>query len=240
MPATLTPAQKTALRRDGFVVARGLVPRKAALEGLARVHHLIGSGALDAAQSGGYGFDFWSAWVGDPALVALYRPIEPLVRSLLGETRPVSDVQLALRFPEGERKTERLGLHIDGTAEGGAIRRFTLLAGVLLSDQPKDGMGNLVMCPGTHDALAKGFAQVPPEDRCAWAEKASRELPVKPVPITGKAGDVVIANHQVLHDKGPNRSPFIRVMAYFRAFAVPDRGQEPLVDPWLEWPGLRK
>ncbi|HCT80761.1 MAG TPA: hypothetical protein DGG94_23280 [Micromonosporaceae bacterium] len=58
------------------------------------------------------------------------------------------------------------GGHIDGLTPGelsGRPGTFTLLAGVVLSDQSRDFSGNLVVWPGTHHQVAKHLRDAGPD-----------------------------------------------------------------------------
>lgn len=62
----------------------------------------------------------------------------------------------------------------------------------------------------------------------------------EPVPVSGRAGDVVLCHYQLAHAAGPNTSPHIRYAVYFRLEHV-DHGRqkwECLIDVWREWPGM--
>jgi ectoine hydroxylase-related dioxygenase (phytanoyl-CoA dioxygenase family) len=68
------------------------------------------------------------------------------------------------------------------------------------------------------------------------------EMPEGPVQITGQAGDVVLAHHQLVHTAAPNASPHIRYAAIFRMRHVECEqiGRDAYTDIWREWPGVRE
>jgi hypothetical protein len=92
---------------------------------------------------------------------------------------------------------------------------FTMLAGVILSDQTRPMMGNLVVWPGTHRATAAHLREQGPD-----AILESRGYPPvehgNPVPVLGKACDVVYAHYLLSHNSGGNTSGVERRTVYFR------------------------
>ncbi len=243
MPATLSAPQKARLKRDGYVVVRGLVPRPLVDEALREINHGLGT------RTGSYSVetDWLSEHVSSPAAMNLLRlsPAAALVQSLLGEVEPCSQAQIALRFPArpGDAPAPP-DAHIDGLSPDRAIERFSMLVGVLLSDAPGKSMGNLAVYPGTHLSVARRVREHGLEAARAGLI-AKLRLPA-PVQITGKAGDAVICHHQLAHGKMKNFSHEIRSMAYFRIYhrdAWRDRTEtyvkRALTDPWMEWPAMR-
>jgi hypothetical protein len=70
---------------------------------------------------------------------------------------------------------------------------------------------------------------------------AKVDFPHPAVQVTGKAGDAVIAHHQMVHTGGPNASPDIRYAAITRLRHVDceANGIEVYTDIWREWDGVR-
>ena len=100
--------------------------------------------------------------------------------------------QVALNIPPFDHRPGRP--HLDGYAPGQRTPgTFTLLAGLLLTDQLADNEGNLWVWPGTHLSHADYFAAHGPE---AFAEAGGYpdiELP-EPVQVHGRRGDVLLAH----------------------------------------------
>ncbi len=137
------------------------------------------------------------------------------------------------------------GPHVDGHAPGqDPPASFTLLAGVLLTDQVADGTGNLWVWPGSHLDHSRLF-----HERGTRALQPSGghstllhpPLPLGPPrPVRGRRGDLVLAHFLLGHNKGGNTSEHVRRTIYYR-LAVPghaDRWEATFLDPWTEFPAL--
>ena len=63
----------------------------------------------------------------------------------------------------------------------------------------------------------------------------------KPVPVTGRAGDIVLAHYQMAHAVSPNLSGDIRYMCFFRLSVrgLANHRVESMLDIWRDWPKLR-
>ena len=60
--------------------------------------------------------------------------------------------------------------------------------------------------------------------------------------VTGNAGDLIIAHHQMIHTGGPNASPNIRyaAIARLRHIDCEKNGNEGFQDIWREFPCVRE
>ena len=56
--------------------------------------------------------------------------------------------------------------------------------------------------------------------------------------ITGKAGDLILAHHQVVHGACPNTSPNVRLAVISRLRHKELIGNDAYTDIWQEWPGV--
>jgi ectoine hydroxylase-related dioxygenase (phytanoyl-CoA dioxygenase family) len=114
---------------------------------------------------------------------------------------------------------------------------FTLLVGVLLSDQVAPDAGNLVVWPGSHLLYAEHFRRH--GGRSLLDGLPEVPLP-EPEPVLGRAGDLVLCHYQLAHAGGPNLSPHVRYSVYFRVKAAghDSRRWECLEHPWREWTAL--
>lgn len=252
MKAALTPAQKKAFARDGFVVVPGLIPRPLIDAALRDINHRLGKGDHDGKDSYADSVDYLSEYVRSSPIMDLMKasPLRELAASLLGHNKvePCTQAQVVLRFPaKTDDSPATVSVHIDGmydAARKDSITRYTFCAGVFLSDVPRPGMGNLLAYPGTHRQIAKVFKA---KGLGALKKGIAKSIPLpEPVQVTGKAGDVVLFHFQTAHDKARNDSPDIRYVAYFRFWHVDawhDRSsaylKRALTDIWLEWPGMR-
>jgi hypothetical protein len=178
-----------------------------------------------------------------PAITDLFHATaaRPLAESLLGPLEPVTMGQIALAFPSD--RADPLYPHIDGLhtptngVPKGTVSTFTLLAGVLLSDQTAPEAGNLVVWPGSHRLYEDHFRRH--GGRSLLDGLPAVPLP-RPEPVLGRAGDLVLCHYQLAHTGGPNTSPRIRYSVYFRVKAAghDERRWECLASLWKEWPGM--
>lgn len=137
------------------------------------------------------------------------------------------------------------GPHIDGHRPREPVGSFTLLLGVLLTDQTESQSGNLWVWPGSHLAHSQLCHKRGVEVLTAsgghstWPEPLVELRP--PEPILGGRGDVVLAHYLLGHNKGGNTRPYDRRTLYYR-LAVPGhraRWSETLLDPWVEYPPVQ-
>jgi hypothetical protein len=240
--------QRRRMREDGYVVLPGVVPRPLIVEALRDINHRLGLGRSPSMGTDAYADarDYWSEDTDDPAIMDLLfkSPLWELAESPLGGAgallRPPVG-QIALRFPSINNSHGGPASHIDGFYSPNApkpISRFTMLAGVLLSDTPDKYMGNLAVYPGTHRQIAEYIkANGTQSLRAGLGRKI--DLP-EAVQITGKAGDAVLCHYQLAHDKEQNLSHMIRYMAYWRLWHknAEECQSEGLTDIWREWPAI--
>ncbi|MGD0699738.1 MAG: phytanoyl-CoA dioxygenase family protein [Trebonia sp.] len=179
-----------------------------------------------------------------PALLALLMdsPAFALAGSLTGPgTLEVPwQVQVALNIPPFPH---RPGMHhIDGApAEAdGRPGTFTLLAGVLMSDQLDGDAGNLWVWPGTHLRHAEYFREHGPDAFFAAGGYPPIQLP-EPEQVLGRAGDLLLAHYLLGHNIGGNTAAATRRAVYFRLkrFGHDQRWREFLQDPWLDYDAVR-
>jgi hypothetical protein len=125
-------------------------------------------------------------------------------------------VQVALTSPPHSHQPA--GGHLDGfsvTEPDGRPGTFTLLAGVVLSDQTRPGMGNLVVWPGSH----RGCATLIREHGVAalLANGGHPAIPhTNPTPVCAAPGDMVFTSYLLSHNTGPNTCDVVRKTVYFR------------------------
>ena len=181
------------------------------------------------------------------ALVSLLRetPVASLAKSLCAvEALEIAfdQAQIALCIPT---YNYRPGAgHVDGCEilADGRPGSFTMLIGVLMSDQLHENSGNLWVWPGTHRAHAAYFREHGPE---AIGQVPNSSPPIdlpEPTQIIGRAGDLVLAHYLLGHNTGGNyESREIRRCVYYRARKLghSDRWREAITDEWLEFDGVR-
>ena len=227
--------QRRAFADRGWVIVPGLVEADVLEEVDAEVDNLV----TDAPPPDGHvGHHFyWTSPAESPALFAPLGPVMAVASELVPEVElAFNQVQVALNIP---RFDHRPGLpHIDGYApDQERPGTFTLLAGLLLTDQTSDNRGNLWVWPGTHRAHGSYFAR---GGQHAFSEAAGYppiDLP-SPTQIKGRRGDVLLAHYLLGHNIGGNyESALVRRALYWRLRA-PGHGRrwaEALADPWLEY-----
>ena len=138
------------------------------------------------------------------------------------------------------------GPHIDGHGPAqDPPASFTLLAGVLLTEQRDPQSGNLWVWPGSHLAHERLFRER--GTRVLQASGGHSTLIHPPAPlgppraVTGGRGDLVLAHFLLGHNKGGNLAPWDRRTIYYR-LAVPghaERWEETFLDAWTEYPAVR-
>jgi hypothetical protein len=189
-------------------------------------------------------FNYFREAAAAPELAALLTgsPAFGLAEALTGPGTLVApaQVQVALNIPPFPH---RPGLHhIDGfpPEPDGRPGTFTMLAGVLMSDQRGPGAGNLWVWPGTHLTHAAYFREHGPDAFFAAGGYPPIRLP-EPEQVTGQPGDVLLAHYLLGHNIGGNTSPAVRRAVYFRVKRAghDPRWREFLADPWLDYDEVR-
>ena len=126
----------------------------------------------------------------------------------------------------------------NGTAKGDYKRGFTAFAVIYLADVPESFSGNFTVWPKSHRFFADYFKS---HGHGVLAQGMPRpDLPEDPVMITGNAGDLILAHHQVVHGACLNASPNVRLATISRLKHkdADTIGNDAYTDIWREWPGL--
>jgi hypothetical protein len=241
---SLTPAQQTALVREGYVCVPAVVPATRVAAALKAINHSIGRGMPPEQMAVFRSRSFCPELQRAPVVLDLFHETaaHAMAESLLGRVEKVRSGQIALAFPQVEAPAPPYP-HLDGLhtptngVPAGEVRSFTLLVGVLLSDVAGAGAGNLTVWPGSHRLYEGYFRDHGP--RSLLEGMPPVPLPA-PVEVTGGAGDVVLCHYQLAHAVGANTSPHVRYAAYFRVKSRGHDGRrwECLTDLWKEWPGV--
>jgi len=138
------------------------------------------------------------------------------------------------------------GPHIDGHGNGqDPPGSFTLLAGILLTDQRAGRSGNLWVWPGSHLVHAdlfreRGTRVLQPADGHPTFLDPPPPLGPK-VELTGRRGDLLLAHYLLGHNSGGNTGARVRRTIYYR-LAAPGhahRWEETFLDPWTEYEPIR-
>jgi hypothetical protein len=110
-----------------------------------------------------------------------------------------------------------------------------------MTDARRDG-GALLVWPGSHRDLYPQFESTTEHvarPKCVSVMKRLRRL--RPVQLVGKAGDVILFHHRLLHAPSVHRVGTVPRHAIFVDFARDDIGELSRLAPgdlWEHWPGL--
>jgi hypothetical protein len=238
----LTDAQVDQFAERGFILVPQVVRDGVLASAAQRIDQVV---AADPPAADKHGSHFY--FLDAEAAPALMAPLTSTTAFSLAEELAGAgtleiprQVQISLNIPPYQH---RPGIpHIDaGNSEptGEPIcGTFTLLAGILMTDQLAENSGNLWVWPGTHLAHAAYFRDHGPELFCAYPKI---DLP-QPEQIKGRAGDLLLAHYLLGHNIGGNyESGRTRRALYFRVSAVDHASHrhEFLQDPWLDYGPIR-
>lgn len=237
----LTETQVLEFARRGYVVVPQVVPRGLLAKAAQRID-LITADDPPSADRRGPHFHFLETKDEPDLLAALMDSAAfGLAEELAGRgcLEVPWQVQVASNIPPYPHRpgaphidaanSEPTGDPVTGT--------FTMLAGILMTDQPTEDSGNLWVWPGTHLSHAAHFREHGPQAFCAYPRI---DLP-EPTQITGRAGDLLLAHYLLGHNIGGNDSDRTRRALYFR-LSNPEhaaRQERFLQDVWLEYEPLR-
>ena len=154
-------------------------------------------------------------------------------------------IQVATTFPPWSHVPG--GPHLDGFGpDQDPPGTFTVLAGILLTDQRVTSAGNLWVWPGSHLEHQRLFAERGTRVlRQTGGHPTLLDPPVELGPsleVRGRRGDLLLSHYLTGHNKGGNTRHQVRKTVYFR-LAVPGHGErweQALLDPWLEFAPVRR
>lgn len=226
----------------GFVVIPRVVPENLLNQASQTIDALIADEPPGAEVRGPH--FYFPETVAVPSLLALLTETRAwsYAESLVGPgmLEVPWQVQVALTIPPFPHRPG--AHHIDGFPPDpdGRPQTFTLLAGVLLSDQRDENSGNLWVWPGTHLTHAEYFREHGPDAFFDVGGYPPIRLPA-PEQIRGQAGDLLLAHYLLGHNIGGNTAGQTRRTEYFRVKRTghDPRWREFLQDPWLDYPPLR-
>jgi hypothetical protein len=225
----------------GFLVLRQVVPPEVVSAAALAIDEMVEREPPGAEVRGP--FNYFRSAAEAPEVAALFSGGLGLAEGLTGPgTLEVpGQVQVALNIPPFPH---RPGMHhIDGfpPEADGRPGTFTMLAGVLMSDQRGQDGGNLWVWPGTHLTHASYFAEHGPEAFFDAGGYPPIRLP-EPEQVSGQAGDLLLAHYLLGHNIGGNTSAAVRRAVYFRVKRAGHgpRWREFLADPWLDYDSIRE
>ena len=250
----LTPEQIREFYDRGYVKIPGAISKAMVDTARQAVNHSIGTlGPNGEDMSKHRAAQFCRDLNGAPVIMDLFNasPVTSLAESLMGEgnlQKPIRGAQVAPRFPTviGNVPPEPRG-HLDGMGTGtngmpkGVYRRgFTAFAVIYLADVPEPYSGNFTVWPGSHRFFESYFKREGLEILSNGTPRV--DLPEGPDMVTGNAGDLIIAHHQMIHTGGPNASPNIRyaAIARLRHIDCDKNGNDCFQDIWREFPCVRE
>ena len=247
----LSDIQKREFVRDGYIRVPDAIPMALVNRALRAVNHSIGNvGKGGENPERNRSAFFCAELLQADVILDLYRKsnVMAIAEELLGKGNvlPVESAKPYPRFPDAPGSpAPRLGGHIDGVGSGGNgmakgtyFRSFTMFAVVYLMDLPEPESGNFTIWPGSHLVFRDYFHEHGHEVLANGTPRPA--LPHDPVMVTGKAGDLILAHHQIFHAGGYNLSPHVRqaVITRLRHKNVAVVDKEAYTDIWREWEGL--
>jgi hypothetical protein len=250
--ASLTDTDLRTFEREGYLVIPGAVPEALLAAADAEIDGLV----EDTEPHEGDGGPGVNAWFMPRARLPRCEALLRDAPVLAAANELVAPGELDFAFDHVQVSTTRApwhhvpgGPHLDGHTprpDHEAPDSFTLLVGVLLTDQTDDQSGSLWVWPGSHLAHRALF-----EERGtrvlleAYGHSTLLHPPFtlgRPEPVRGRRGDVVLAHFLLGHNKGGHLGPVDRRTVYYR-LAVPGHAQRwdaTFLDPWLEYPPVRR
>jgi hypothetical protein len=196
-PGAMTDAERFMFESTGYLVIPGALSEAetaACLEAGRRAHGRPG----EWRQIG-------HLYETEPAIEALldHPSVLPKVRALLGDYFIIQSSWCTVQPAGGAAG----GYHQDGSAVS-EFRRLApatplvqLRVGYYLTDQSHEGMGNMVMIPGSHNSAVPMPRGIAPD--------SDGDLPTRDV-ICGKPGDALLFHQGVYHRAGRNVMDFDR------------------------------
>jgi hypothetical protein len=227
----------------GYVIVRNVIPPAVLAAASSAIDDLIAEQPPPENHVGPH--FYWLSTLDGGPLPALFHdtPVHSLAESLIepGEIEIAFDqVQVALNIPPFSHRPG--AHHLDGYLENEAVpATFTMLAGILMSEQKIENSGNLWVWPGTHRTHAEYFRERGPEALVESKGYPQISLP-EPCQILGGPGDLILAHHMLGHNIGGNyASQTTRRTVYFRLRRVghEQRWRECLRDEQLEYDPVR-
>jgi hypothetical protein len=250
--STLSPAQRRALREEGFVLLPQLVARDQVDDARRTINAHLGQEGMPKDQLPVFrARTFTPELCTHPAITGLFTrsPLGATAEAAIGigKMRAPGEAQIALRFPSllGTGAGSPAVPHIDGISSPGngvppgTLFHFTALAAVFLSQVDQPDRGNLTVWPGSHrriEAYLRTHGPTAIVDRFPDLDLGPSHA------VRAQPGDALLAHYALAHGIAPNLGPDVRYAVFFRLFhsAHESFGARPLTDLWLEWDGLRE
>ncbi|TDU02446.1 phytanoyl-CoA dioxygenase PhyH [Streptomyces sp. 846.5] len=243
---TLTDSTAAAFAGNGFVTIPGVLSASEQACWRDVVRAAVAEQQPPAGHSGPY--FLWPRFppTGHPLLELFAASRVPaLVQDLLRPglaPQPPGFGQIALTLPPHPHHPG--GPHIDGltpTEPDGRPGTFTLLAGVLLTDQRDQDRGNLWVWPGTHLRTGAWLREHGPDALRTAVPYPPVDLG-RPIQVTAPAGSLLLAHYLLAHNIGGHfgtAQDERRETVYFRLHATGhrERWRQAVTDPLSEFTG---
>ena len=248
----LTKRQKYAFYTDGFLKITDVVPPVMVQNARHVINYSLGEEGMDKDELPTLrARSYCPEAQKQGEITGLFNntPAFSLIESLLGSgnLKATEAGQIALRFPRllgqdapsPRGHLDGLGSGLNGSAKGTYRRGFTGLAVIYLADVPAPNGGNFTVWPGSHRFFENYFIEHGHQVLEQGMPKV--DLPMEPLQLTGQAGDLILAHHQLVHTAAPNVSADVRYAAIFRIHHVDCQrnGLAAYTNIWHEWPGIR-
>lgn len=251
----LTDEDLRTFGRDGWLLVRAVVDQDLLAAADAEIDELVeirepnmdGGDAKDGHAAGrhGYSYDADSlprcddALRKSPALAIAQQLVAPFTLD-----HRFGHIQVATTVPPYSHVPG--GPHVDNHAPGDHTQEsFTLLAGILLTDQDRSQMGNLWVWPGSHHDHSRLFQERGTGAlRDTWGHVTMLDPPFpigEPVEVRGRRGDLVLAHFLTGHNGGGNMAGHVRRTIYYRLATAghADRWEATFLDPLHEYEPVR-
>jgi ectoine hydroxylase-related dioxygenase (phytanoyl-CoA dioxygenase family) len=217
----LSDDQLRAFAERGYIVVPNVVSRSLIDGAMQQIDQMIEKAPPPPDHSGFHFYWEQPSSDTDPLTAPLQRSNAWKIATSLIEPHhlePLAQLQVSLNIPVWRHQPG--GPHIDGlsvTEPDGRPGTFTLLAGILLTDQTATDMGNLWVWPGSHYV---GAAYLRRHGADALFDIVHPTYPMAaPEQILGRAGDLFLAHYLLGHNMGGNTSTLVRRVVYFRLHA---------------------
>lgn len=212
MPTCLSPEQRAAFDRDGFLFVPGALPPEMVERLLRVVDRLYEKGVAEEGLSARNHWQMRNCLVADELFLELldYPTVFPLVAGILGWDIHLLTSHLIVRPPSPPGTGDDFkgeGWHRDGGQSSWEMQephpRLFLKVAYLLSDQSEPGRGNTQVLPGSNRMIG------PP------AQAPGAPHPYGALEILGKPGDAFLFEQRTWHAVGPNKSNITRKSLFF-------------------------
>ncbi|MGB9365551.1 MAG: phytanoyl-CoA dioxygenase family protein [Xanthobacteraceae bacterium] len=215
---TLDRVQLREFAERGFIVVSNVIPADLRAAAMRAIDDMI-SRQPPPTEKRGFHF-YWLNDVEQPdTMLSLLTDsgVIGLVESVIAPLRLLlpRQVQISLNIQPWNHRPG--GPHLDGMTPpepSGRPGTFTLLAGVILTDQTEPDMGNLWVWPRSHKVCAAYLREHGPDTLHQIAHPTYPMAP--PEQVLGRAGDLLLAHYMLGHNMGGNLSSSVRRVVYFR------------------------